>query len=386
MLSLFAVTNVLGAQSSPDPSESPLWQVAARGRGLPAVAGDRVFALTADHDVLALSVADGRELWRRSTRERGSSTEGLRVLTANGVVVAGDWALYAFDAATGNPRWEFHPAEGYGPGHFLGVIAGTQVLAGSPSGSLYAVDLETGRPRWRAAIERVTETGPLTSVYEPVSNGRIVVVGYTTFTAPVVGGVVAVDADSGRERWRFRFPADDASPAPHFAGGPVLTDDLAIATGGDGRIWAFDLASGAVRWSIPRLAGPIDGIITTTDREQRALAVIGDRLIVGSLTGYLTAYDLTTRREVWQRPQGWLGSLSWHPFAHADGVVYVPFVSGFLHAIDVATGAERWRTLDYRRGFLWPVAVAGDRVIVAAASGIWALAAPARTPPPDGGW
>ena len=58
------------AQSVPDPSESPLWHAAVTSRGMPAVAGARVFALSLDHDVFALSLDDGHELWRRSTGER----------------------------------------------------------------------------------------------------------------------------------------------------------------------------------------------------------------------------------------------------------------------------------------------------------------------------
>ena len=363
------------AQGPPDPSEAPLWHTAARGRGMPAVRGDRAFALSTDHHVVALSLDEGKELWRRSTGESGWITEGFRVTMAGDAVIAGDWDMYAYHAESGRPLWEFHPTNGYGPGGFLGQAWGDHVFAGSPSGSIYAVDATTGREIWRAPVE----TNGQTSVFEPVTNGEFVLSGYTKFTSPNSGGVVAVDAATGKERWRFRFPAPvDRTLAAYWAGGPVLTKDLAIASSGDGQVWGLDLRSGAVRWTLPPLSGPIEGIITETRREVRSLAVEQGRLVVGSLTGYIVAYDLATQREVWRVENGRLGSISFEDFTAGNGMVYVPYVSGFVFAIDVGTGTVVWRTQDYKQGLAWPPAIAGDRVIFSGGSGFWAF--PARLP------
>ena len=370
------------AQSVPDPSESPLWHAAVPSRGMPTVSGARVFVLSRDHDVLALALDDGRELWRRPTGERGGHTAGYRVAVAGDTVVGGDWDLYAFDAATGTPKWAFHPTVGYAPGYFIGAVDGTRLFTGSGSGHLYAIDTATGRELWRTEVERWRDEA-LVTVFEPVTNGTLVVAGYTVYEPQTTGGLVAVDAVTGRERWRFRYPTPADHPRPvGNAGAVVITTDLAVGSAEDGRIWAVDLASGAVRWSLPPLAGPFDGIITEAPQESRGLAVVGHRLIVGSITGYLTAYDLDTQRMAWQYAQGWLGSLSWGTYTHADGVVYVPFFSGFIHALDAATGTVLWKTVDHTQSLFSPVAVAGDRVIAAGRSGVWALPA-ARRPAPS---
>jgi outer membrane protein assembly factor BamB len=371
----FAITTPAAAQAPPDPTDRPLWHVAARGRGMPAILDNTVFATTVDHTVVALSMADGAEIWRRSTEESGTFTEGFRVVAADGVVVVGDWDLYAFRADSGERLWAFHPAEGYGPGNFLGQHSGGLVFSGSPSGRLYAVDLKTGAQRWRAPVN----TDVLTSVFEPATDGRIVVAGFTVFSGPDRGGVIAVDAETGRERWRFMFPQpDDPTRSTYRSGGPVLTADLAFVADGDGRVWALDLRTGAVRWSVPPLSGPFDGIITSVVQDMRSLAVTRDRLVIGSLTGYVVGIALDTRQEVWRVANGWLGSVALDDFTVADGVVYVPHVSGFLVAIDVTTGEVLWQTRDYRRGLAWPPAAAGDRVIAAGGSGFWALPAAPR--------
>jgi len=216
----------------------------------------------------------------------------------------------------------------------------------------------------------------LTSVFGPMTNGTVVVAGYTRFAAPDTGGLVAVDADTGRERWRFRFPARDGDPrGTYWAGGLALTGDLALGAASDGTIWAVDLRTGARRWSIPPLEGPFSGIINRVPNDLRGLAATDSQVIVGSLTGYLTAYDLATQREVWRVEKGWLGSLAWSTYTVTDGVVYVPWWSGFLLAIDVSNGTVLWETRDYERGFSAPPAVSGDRVIAAGTSGFWAFPA-----------
>jgi outer membrane protein assembly factor BamB len=377
-----AAVMTTAAQAPLDPTMAPLWHTAARGRGMPAVRGNRAYALSTDHHVVALSLDDGTEQWRRSTGESGWITEGFRVVVAGDAVIAGDWDLYAYHAESGNRLWEFHPSTGYGPGGFLGQAWGDRVFTGSPSGSIYAVAATTGRELWRAPIE----TNGQTSVFEPVTDGAVVVAGYTIFTAPNTGGVVAVDAATGKERWRFKYPAPaDRSLSAYWAGGPVLTKDLAIASSGDGQVWALDLQNGVLRWTLPALTGPIDGIITTTNREVRSLAVEQGRLIVGSLTGYLVAYDIATQREVWRLENGRLGSIGFDDFTSGNGVVYVPYASGFLIAVEVERGAVLWQTRDYKQGLAWPPAVAGDRVVAAGAAGFWAFPAGPRPEPAAAG-
>jgi outer membrane protein assembly factor BamB len=288
------------------------------------------------------------------------------------LVVAGDYNLIAFDRGTGAMRWRFTPSDGYGPGISLGSGVNGRVFTGSPAGRVYAIDARSGTLGWSVVVANDDQT----TVYQPASDGSIVVAGYTTFGSPSIGGVVAIDPDSGRERWRARFPRpEDPSLDTNSAGQLVLADDVVIAPSGDGVIYAFDRASGSIRWSIPRLTGSIEGIITATDREYRALTRSERTLVAGSLTGYVVAVDLDTRQERWRYAGGYNGSTAYR--LSSDGrVVYVPYVSGFLVAIDLARGVEIWRTRDWQAGFLYPPAIAGDTLHLGGASaGFYALSA-----------
>jgi outer membrane protein assembly factor BamB len=368
--SLVAITGVVTQFHAPlAPRPTVLWHTTARARGVPAVLGGRAYALTVDHHVLAVDLNNGQELWRATTGEIGRSTEGSRVVATSHAVVIGDWDIHAFHPGSGERLWRFQSAAGQGAGVFLGAVLGDTVFSGSPAGRLHAIDAVRGREIWTTAVE----SDGRTSVFPPVTDGDVVVAGFTTFTAPNVGGVVAVEATTGQERWRFRFPVPaDRSLSVNSAGDPVLFAGLAIASSGDGQVWALDVRTGAVRWTLPRLAGPFHGIITAADRDFRALAVAGRRLVVGSLTGYVVAYDLDTRREAWRVEAGWLGSNAF-VVAADDARVYVPYVSGILLAIDAATGVVVWSTDDHTLGLAWAPAVGGDRIIAAGLSGVWAF-------------
>jgi outer membrane protein assembly factor BamB len=57
------------------------------------------------------------------------------------------------------------------------------------------------------------------------------------------------------------------------------------------------------------------------------------------------------------------------------GVVYVPFMSGEIVAIDAATGRERWRLGGGDRPFRWPPLIVGDRLYAASSTaGLFAFA------------
>ena len=339
-----------------------LWHLPDLGRGGAAADETSAYFLSKAHEVIAVDVTTGTIRWRRTTLEEGDALSGAAVLLGDDSVVVGDYNLLAFDRRTGGLRWRFVPAEGYGPGVYLGAVVDGTALAGSPSGHLYAVDAESGALRWSA---RVAVDGK-TTVFAPAVESGLVAAGYTEFTAPSGGGVAVLAAGSGRVIWKRRFPLpDDGSLSSNWAGGPVFWGDVVIAASGDGRVHAFDLASGDVRWTIPKVTGP-SPFAMAADHDFRPLALAGGLLISGSLTGTITAHDLVTRTERWRFTASGLGSTAFR-IAAVDYVVYVPFANGRLVALGATDGRERWRIGDWTSGFLWPPAARGDTLFLSGA-------------------
>lgn len=364
--------SALPAAPAFDPGRSPLWHVPGAARGTPAFDGTTAYFLSRDREVVAIDAGSGRVRWRTGTGVTsedaifGATTAGTTLTIAGPLVVGGDWDVVAFDRESGERRWTYTAPAGDGPGLFLGPAAGDTVYAGSPGGRLYALDARTGRPRWIAPIEE----RHLTSVFPPVVHADVVAVGYSTYLTPSIGGLAVLDAATGRLRWRTEFPpARERWLHTNFAGGPIVVDDVVLGSVGDGNIYAFDLATGALRWALPRLTGvperpglpPPD-----TDLDHRAIARAGRLVLAGSATGVVVAYDLDTRTERWRFHDPAAGStMFW--FAAGERLAFVPYFGGFIVALDLATGVERWRTGDYTKGFIWPPLPAGDRLFVGGA-------------------
>ncbi len=349
-----------------DPTVRPVWRTTQATVGTPAIGGNDVFALTADHQLLKVSLDDGSELWRVKTGEEGT-TYGHAIAVTSSSVLVGEYDLVAFDRITGRRLWTFVPRDGYAPGPYLGDVHREHIaLTGSASGHVYALNVRTGRVEWTAVVDPEQES----TVYAPRVDGRQVIAGFTHHSAPTRGGLVALDLTDGRERWRFAFPPQTAST--HLAGGPVVAGDVVVAASGDGRVWAVDRQSGELRWTLPAITGDLDSIVPAGGQDQRPLTTSGSTLLVGSTTGYVVAYDMGDQREIWRFPGGRLGSTAF-AMAAANGVAFVPYVSGFLVALDVATGAQRWRTNDWQQGFIWPPALAGHLAVASSRQGLWAL-------------
>jgi outer membrane protein assembly factor BamB len=254
----------------------------------------------------------------------------------------------------------------------MGAAVDDTVYTGSVTGRVYAIDTRNGRARWSTLV---VEGGPgEATVFEPILADGLVAAGYSLYRIPTIGGLVALDAATGRLRWRAEFPRRAQAVPTNRTGGPVLIDDLLFASAGDGNIYAFDLATGAIRWALPRLEGPFESILPAGDTDHRTLTAAGRLVIAGSALGLVVAYDVDTRRERWRHDAGQWGSTTFSMVAD-DRLVYVPFFGGFIVALDLATGEERWRFGDFNKGLIWAPAPAGDRVFASASrSGFYALA------------
>jgi outer membrane protein assembly factor BamB len=363
-LLLYVATGLTQQSPTWDPTARPVWRTAQATIGTPAIGGGDVFALTAEHQLLKVSLADGSEQWRVETGEQGV-TYGDTLALSSGSVLVGEYDVVAIDRVTGRRRWRFVPREGYAPGPYLGDVYQDVVFAGSASGHLYAIDTRVGRSEWTAIIDHQGDS----TVYWPRVEEGLVIAGFTRHAAPSSGGLVGLSVTDGRERWRFDFPRRAVST--HMTGGPVMAGDVVVAASGDGEVWAVDRRSGELRWNASALKGGLDSIVPASDQDYRALAVAGDTIVVGSTTGYVVGYDFAGR-EVWRFAGGRLGSTSFS-MAVGVGVAFIPYVSGFVVALDAATGHLRWRTNDWQQGFIWPPAVAGNFVIASSRQGLWAL-------------
>jgi outer membrane protein assembly factor BamB len=332
---LAAACNVQKFGSEPSGGDSfVIWTAEGEVSGRPATDGSYVYYGTRDHQLIAVNRETGIVRWQSQTDAATPKTvNGQVVVLAAGNVIFGDYAIYAFDPATGTRRWVFNPETqgiaGHAPGAYEQSSDGSTVYAGSGSGHVYAINAVDGTLVW---INPLSVDGQ-SSVYDPVIDGPALYVTVRHFTNPITGAVVALNRSEGTVTWSHSFPSE----APTSSGpvGKVIPfGQTVIVANDDGKIYAFDKSTGETRWVAPRRADVIGY------DDLRPMVLAGSVLVAGSLAHYLTGYDPTSGRQLWQADGG-QGSAG-NPLA-SDGVtVFEPYNNGVLGAFDAATGSKRW--------------------------------------------
>lgn len=161
-----------------------------------------------------------------------------------------------------------------------------------------------------------------------------VVAGGLVFTLDAASEIRAFDAGSGAERWRTSLiPNERERGEQGFGGGVAAEGGRLFATTGFGEALALDAASGEILWrtavSAPFRAAPAvaEGTVVAVTRASQAF-------------GFSTATgEIRWRVQGVGAAAGFLGGAS--P-AIASGGTVVPFASGELVALELATGRRFW--------------------------------------------
>jgi quinohemoprotein ethanol dehydrogenase len=127
--------------------------------------------------------------------------------------------IYAVDAVTGKLIWKFDPKvrlnQAINGSYSARTNAGVavwdgKVFVGTGDCRLVAIDAATAKQLWEAEVCNPTQTGITGAPH--VAKGRIVM-GYNGSDDGVRGSVVAYDANTGKEAWKFwTVPGDPAKP------------------------------------------------------------------------------------------------------------------------------------------------------------------------------
>lgn len=320
-----------------------VWKYRVEGRGgaPPAVADDVVCAGRSVYPGLcALDARTGKKLWEFSSGIYGASPvidEGLVfVAYGNGGRKVGGFSggFRAIDLKTGKEKWNLqtvHDSERNSPT----VHAGTVYLV-SHDAVLWALDARTGQEKWRFRF--LEEPAP--SVTSPTfDNGTIYFGAAGWYMGPnATPYLYAVDAETGRERWKVGIPSE---PARNTSGSVQVLDAPAVSEGtiylgSDSNLfYAIDARTGALRWYFE--AG---GRVTSP--------AVGDGLVFfGSNDKFLHALDRQTGRERWKIATEGAGVSA--PSV-ARGVVYFgggatpqTGLGNFVYAVDAVSGEVKWK-------------------------------------------
>lgn len=225
-------------QSWPVGGPDPVWEIDGIGGGYsaPAVQGDRLYYLTNEglenEYVRAASVKDGSTIWSTRIGKVGApdqrpsypGSRGMPTIDGKRVYALGsDGDLACLEAETGKVRWQlsFQSAFGSKPPRWAWaespLIDGDRLICapGGETATVVALNKHTGKVIWKCAVPGGDLAGYGSPVVATISGVR-------QYVIYLGGGVVGVEADTGKFLWRYDRTAQ-GSPANILT--PVIEGD-----------------------------------------------------------------------------------------------------------------------------------------------------------------
>jgi len=269
---------------------------------------------------------------------RGSSTEEFSTTQQQPVARPPTakirWPMYRFDEARQGdapkmlvkppyrPLWffragslvEFPPAVAYGKLYFA-----------NSDGVLFAVDIGKVKTVWAYRARRCTAATPaidghsiyMTFLNKPPCNAS---------RSGIDGQVVALNADTGKVRWKVTIGPSESSP--------LVVDGVVYVGDWNGKVYAFNAATGSTRWTF-----------STGGKVKDAMAYAGGRVYFGSYDHHVYAVNAGTGKLFWrtsaQQRLGSRGTFYSTP-AVAYGRVYIGSTDGKVYSFGATSGKLRW--------------------------------------------
>jgi len=300
----------------------------------------------------------------------GSASDRRHRITADPVVAGG--IVYTLDSlstvtatTTGGGRvWStgLRPARESGDSVSGGGLAyeGGRVFATTGYGELVALDARTGGVAWRQRVNAPIAGSPT------VANGIVYVVGRDA-------SGWAVRASDGKVMWRVF--GNDGMAGVMGGGAPAVAGGTAVFPYSTGQLVGVDTSNGAQLWAAD-VAGSRLGRSISLFREMTGDPVIvGNTVYSGTSSGRVGAYDLESGLMKWEAPEG-----ASSPVLAVGNSVFLVNDQAQLLRLDAANGGRVWaQKLPYftkqivrKQGKVWnhygPV-LAGNRLYLASSDG-----------------
>ncbi|MCM2393330.1 PQQ-binding-like beta-propeller repeat protein [Streptomyces albipurpureus] len=265
----------------------------------------------------ALDATNGQERWRLQTDAWVYSLRADRGTVLTGTRGGG---VQAREASNGEKLWELTGAQTDFETAEAGPVIFDDTVYVWKGARLRALEARTGIERWSYPIGDAASCGNVPVRVQPAPDGQVYISAGTR--------VLAIGIADGRVRWHFEAPAVFLCP-PAFAPGAAVTGGGVYLADYLGTVYALDAATGKDRWRIA----------TEPRQSIEPVLVTGGNVHVGSGSALYTL-DAVTGTPMWRFAAG--GEVIGAPVV-ADGRVHFGSADHVLYTLDASGGQLRWK-------------------------------------------
>jgi outer membrane protein assembly factor BamB len=300
----------------------------------PAIAYDKVFAANRQGDVNAYDLATGKKIWSK------------------------DFAIYDDEGLFPSivELWSNYVGEGYTLSTMKLLLNGLSakiaggvsvayetVFFGTENGEVIALDANTGEQKWITMVK-----GEVLAA--PAIDAGIVVVNTGS------GFIFALNADNGEEVWSSE---SDVPPLSlRGVSSPAAVNGGAIIGTATGKLVVNILETGQTAWEqVISAATGVTELERIVDIDSEPL-VSGGNVYVISYDGTLAAVELRTSRVIWKREYK-----SFRRMSMSSSILYLVDVNSNVFALDSRTGVELWSQGALKKRLLTGATPVGDYLV-----------------------
>ena len=326
----------------------------------PVIADGMLFVVDTSAVVYAFDAATGAPRWEHQIRVSGDLADATfgggaaydngRIYATNGV---GD--VVALNAGDGSEIWRVKPS---GPLRGAPTVAFNSVFVMTQDNQIYALDTADGDVIWQDAA--ASGQSGVFGVAAPAAGQGTVIGGYSS------GELIAYRYENGRNLWSDALSRTSISTQvgtlTDVDADPIIDGGRVYALGQGGRMAAYELTTGQRIWeltlagiSTPSVVG--EWVFTLTD-DARILAIQRN-------TGRIR---WMTQLERWRDPKDREGPIFWTGPVLASNRLWAASSRGVIQSVDVMTGEVATFT-ELKDGVSLPPVVANETLYVLDDSG-----------------
>ncbi|HVX14158.1 MAG TPA: PQQ-binding-like beta-propeller repeat protein [Pirellulales bacterium] len=331
-------------QAWPEGGPRVVYDIKGPGRGYSSVvvAGDRIYTLgdnlsiadDKDEYLMAFSRDEGKPLWKLKTgapwnqgQESWQSSRATPTVAGDLIyAVTAEGELVCAEAATGGERWrtnlksKFGGNKGDGWGYSESVLIDGDRLICTPGGekaTMVALDKKTGEPIWQTSRPGDRGAGHASAVISHIGSTKV----YVQVTA---SGPMGVRADDGKLLWTY-----DIDRTTAVIPTPIVRDDLVFFTAGYGR-------GGALLKQVPASSDEIKieevyPLKKELGSKHGGVVLVGDYVYGGMEdSNAIFCADLMTGEIKWKARGSGQGSAA---TVAADGCLYIHYANGTMSLV-----------------------------------------------------